>query len=102
MGERMSPKEGSMIQGPVRPGRRPAQRDDAHCHPDAARTAYRHPDPFARMSAVMDAAKYSTFRRARHRARGMPDTVYPDTAGELSTVGLKPVDRNRDKRPHST
>eukprot|EP00961_Rhodomonas_salina_P114476 1540360-Rhodomonas_salina.1 len=60
----MSPKEGSMIQSPVRLGSSPAQRDDAHCSPDAARTAYWHPDPFAHMSAVMDAAKYSTFRRA--------------------------------------
>eukprot|EP00961_Rhodomonas_salina_P161140 2169363-Rhodomonas_salina.2 len=77
----MSPKEGSMIQSPVRPGRCSAQRDYAYCRPDAARTAYWYPDPFARMPAVMDAAKDSTVRRARHRARGMPDTVYPDTAG---------------------
>eukprot|EP00961_Rhodomonas_salina_P289632 3913582-Rhodomonas_salina.1 len=81
MSERMSPKESSMIQSPVRPGRRTAQRDNAHCCPDAARTAYRHPDPFARMSAVMNAAKYSTLRRARHRARSMPDTVHQDSAG---------------------
>eukprot|EP00961_Rhodomonas_salina_P139410 1875986-Rhodomonas_salina.1 len=76
----MSPEEGSVIQGPGRPVRRLAQRDYTHCRPDAARTANGHPDPSARMSAILDAAKDSTVRRAGHRAGGMPDTVYSDPA----------------------
>eukprot|EP00961_Rhodomonas_salina_P078528 1055772-Rhodomonas_salina.1 len=64
VGERVSPKKSIVIQSPVRQGCSTAQRDNTHCRPDTARTVYRHPYPFARMSTAMDATKYSALQRA--------------------------------------
>eukprot|EP00961_Rhodomonas_salina_P131778 1773537-Rhodomonas_salina.2 len=102
VGERMNPKQSSVIQSPIWPGCSPAQGDNSHSRPDAVSTAYRHPHPFAHMPAVIYATEDSALRRARNRVAGMPNAVHPDSAQQLSVVGLEPCYRNGNERPNST